>query len=121
MLSSTAPTSRKNEASTGLPLIFAVERPSTVTLRSKSTPSCQEMPSCSSMAAALLCCPISNRALTDADFAPVRMSSLLVRSPSTRLMESMMMDFPAPVSPVSTVIPSSKSIEALSITAIFSI
>lgn len=41
-----------------------------------------------------------NTALTKADFAPVRISSRLVRSPSTALMASMTMDLPAPVSPV---------------------
>ena len=59
-----------------------------------------------------------NIADTDADDSPVRTSSLEVRSPSTAWMASIIMDLPAPVSPVSTVKPGSRSMEARSITAI---
>ena len=59
-----------------------------------------------------------NMAETDADDSPVRTSSLEVRSPNTAWRASIIMDLPAPVSPVSTVKPGSKSMEALSITAI---
>ena len=61
-----------------------------------------------------------NTALTKADFAPVRISSRLVRSPSTALMASMTMDLPAPVSPVRALKPGSNWISARSMTAIFS-
>ena len=62
-----------------------------------------------------------NTAVTRAERAPVRISSRLVRSPSTAPMESMTMDLPAPVSPVRTLKPASKRMSADSISAIFSI
>ena len=61
-----------------------------------------------------------NTALTSADLAPVRITSRLVLSPNTALMESITMDFPAPVSPVSTLNPLSKLMSADSIMAMFS-
>ena len=61
-----------------------------------------------------------NTAVTRADLAPVRMSSRLVRSPSTAPMESMTMDLPAPVSPVSTLNPGSNRMSADWMRAIFS-
>ena len=51
----------------------------------------------------------------------MRISSLEVRSPRTAFIESIMIDLPAPVSPVRTFSPLSNSSSALSITAIFSI
>ena len=62
---------------------------------------------------------ISNSASTDAFSAPVVIRSLLARSPSARFTASIMMDLPAPVSPVSTLSPLSKSISSRSIKATF--
>ena len=61
-----------------------------------------------------------NTALTNALSAPVRMSSRLVRWPSTALRASMTMDLPAPVSPVSALKPASNRMSASSMMAIFS-
>ena len=52
---------------------------------------------------------------------PVLMSSLDVLSPVTAFIESMIIDLPAPVSPVMTLNPPEKLISADSIIAIFSI
>ena len=62
----------------------------------------------------------SNDAVTAARSAPERTSSRITRFPRTALSESIMMDLPAPVSPVRTLKPAEKSTSALSITAIFS-
>ena len=53
--------------------------------------------------------------------APLRTSSRDVRLPRMALMESIRMDLPAPVSPVSTLKPGVKFTSAFSITATFSI
>ena len=52
---------------------------------------------------------------------PCLTSSFDVRSPKIALIESITIDFPAPVSPVKTLRPGEKSTLAFSITAIFSI
>ena len=63
----------------------------------------------------------SNTAVTLALCAPVLIRSLLVLSPVTAFIESIIIDLPAPVSPVRTLNPSENSISASSIIAIFSI
>ena len=62
----------------------------------------------------------SNTALTDAFDAPFRTTSRVVLYPKTAPIASMMIDFPAPVSPVNTLKPYPNSMSQLSITAIFS-
>ena len=62
---------------------------------------------------------IVNIASTTAFFSPLRIMDLLVRSPNTILIESMIIDLPAPVSPVSTLKPLLNSISASSMTAMF--
>ena len=62
-----------------------------------------------------------NNAVTRASFAPVRISSREVLKPRTALIESKIIDLPAPVSPLSTLKPFENSISALSIIAMFSI
>ena len=58
---------------------------------------------------------------TNAFLEPVRIISFDVRSPKTALIESIIMDLPAPVSPVRQLYPATKSILVSSITAMFSI
>ena len=60
-----------------------------------------------------------NNAVTRASVAPVLISSREVRKPSTALIESSIIDLPAPVSPVSTLKPLLNSISAFSIIAMF--
>src|SRR5688500_7653520 len=55
----------------------------------------------------------------DADFAPVRTMSALTRSPRTAPSASMRIDFPAPVSPVSTLSPGPNARFTLSMMAKF--
>ena len=59
-----------------------------------------------------------NVAHTSALSVPVLIRSLEVRWPSTALIASIIIDFPAPVSPVNTLKPSVKSTLVFSITAI---
>ncbi len=115
------PSSRSIETVAGLPLILQLLLPLRLRLRCKSSvPSSASKPRPLSVA-----CTVgltsSNKALTKADFSPVRMISLEVRCPMMALMASIMILFPAPVSPVSTFSPPLKSMEVFSITAIFSI
>ena len=63
----------------------------------------------------------SKNAVTQAFSLPVRTSSLDVLSPRIALIESTIIDLPAPVSPVRTLKPVENSMSAFSITAIFSI
>ena len=76
--------------------------------------------------------PLSSKRLTKAGFCSIekkpwisalgaewRTTSLDARAPNIRFMASMIMDFPAPVSPVRTVIPFSKLREISSIIAKF--
>ena len=60
-----------------------------------------------------------NSAVTSASVSPVLISSREVRKPSTALIESSIIDLPAPVSPVSTLNPLENSISAFSIIAMF--
>ena len=65
----------------------------------------------------MLLSTFSKTALTDALSQPVLIIEREVRSPSTAFIESITIDFPAPVSPVSTLNPLKNSISACSITA----
>ena len=60
-------------------------------------------------------------ALTNAFSQPFLISSLEVLFPKTAFIESIIIDLPAPVSPVSTLSPFEKSMLVFSMTAIFSI
>ena len=62
-----------------------------------------------------------NSADTEASFSPLLIRSLDGFAPRMRFIESMRIDFPAPVSPVRTLKPAPKSISAFFMTATFSI
>ena len=62
-----------------------------------------------------------NKAETNALSQPARIKSFEVRSPNIAFIASIIIDLPAPVSPVNTLSPVPKSISVFSITAIFSI
>ena len=85
---------------------------------SSSTPSSGSTPSAASTGSEAS--TPSNSALTKALAAPVRIRSREVRAPSTAPSESMTMDLPAPVSPVSALKPAQNEMSARSMTAMFS-
>ena len=108
------------ETVAGIPFMRHTFLPSGVNLRLTISVSSFSIPSFSS-SFFTLSPTFWNSAHTDALSAPLRISSREVRSPKIALRESITIDLPAPVSPVITLNPFSKSIDALLITAIFSI
>ena len=119
IFSSRAPSARSCPTVTGRPLTRHTFLPSVWISRcSSSVPSASGwMPNSSVSSGAIP----EKAALTNAFSAPVRISSRLVRCPSTALRLSITMDLPAPVSPVRALNPGANSISATSIIAIFSI
>ena len=109
------------ETVAGLPLILQLLLPFLLRVLCKmSVPSSSEKPSSSSFST-MLWFISSNWALTKAESASVRIISFDVRCPIIALIASIIILLPAPVSPVRTLRPFSKSIEVFSITAMFSI
>ncbi len=114
MSRSSSPILLRFESGTALPLINARERPSALTTRrSRQSPSRS-----SALSPSQVCtngrAEMSNSAANSARFAPPRTSVALPRSPRTSPIASTRIDLPAPVSPVSTVMPESNSTSSFS-------
>ena len=116
---SSLPTSLKTPSVTALPFIRAPDE-LCVSVRESIT----ELSSHSKPSSAIWCATLSDisvkSALTLAVLSPVRISSLSAFAPSSSPMLSIIIDFPAPVSPERTVSPAPISISSDFITAIFS-
>src|SRR5688572_10051300 len=100
------PTSASADAVTVVPLIHARVRPADVTSRLSTTrASSVSMPRVSNSSRSSERDAVSNTPSTVARSVPVRTTSAAPRSPSNKPSAPTMMDFPAPVSPVSTLNP----------------
>ena len=113
------PTAFKTDKFTIWPLIRLTLRPFCKISRRMINSSVHSSPCSSKRAVRWRLLSTVKRPSISAFGAPCRMTSVVARLPSIMFMASIMMDFPAPVSPVSTVIPFSKFKEISSIMAKF--
>ena len=114
-----SPSERKNCAGTELPLTYARERPSLLITRRSINSSSQSI-SCSANTDWIsLSSSISKIAVISVRSQAARTMPLSERSPRTSPSAPTIIDLPAPVSPVKTVMPALKGISSSSITAKF--
>ena len=121
MLTSSSPTCRRSASATGRELMRQTLRPSAENSRCRMTESSSGVMPCAARASCTVGESAANTPVTQAREVPVRTRSRLALPPSSAPRESMMIDLPAPVSPVSTFMPGRNWMSADSMTATFSI
>ena len=119
---SDAEISRRVDMLTGAPFILIDECPSVEKVRLMTIlPSSSRAISCAERAKSAASLSSPKTALTLARDSPRLINVLSALAPSIKFIESMIIDLPAPVSPVKAVKPCEKSMDTFLITAMFSI